>query len=229
MNQLATLARVAGVVAGLALTSSQAILIDDFNNYVNSSYIQTQNPAWSRFGAGTTDGISSIAGGVGGTRGAAYSANFANGFGSVKYTFSSLQNYTSTFVLTLDLAIPLSLAGTQVQAVIYDGNLSDQTIYQTTAQSLTNATYITYTFEFTPATVTRTQGAASLADVLANVGAIGFRFSNTNGTGSATINFDNLNVVPEPSTVATLGLAGVIVGLYRLRCRQRGCNVANIH
>lgn len=218
----------AGVVAGLALTSGQAVLIDDFNNYVNTSYIQPgQNPAWSRFGAGTTDGISSIAGGVDGTRGAAYSVNFGLGTGSVKYTFSTLQNFTSTTVLTLDLEIPLSLTGTQVQAVIYDGG-SSQTIYQTTVQSLTNATYITYTFDFTAANVSRAQGSASLADVLANVSAIGFRFSNTNGAGSATINFDNLNVVPEPTTTAALGLAGVIVGLYRLRCRQRGQNAANI-
>lgn len=219
MNQLATLARVAGVVAGFALTNSQAVLIDDFNSYVNTSYIQQQNTAWSRFGLATTDGISSIAGGVGGTRGAAYSANFSNGAGSVKYTFATLQDFTATTVLSLDLQIPLSLAGTQVQAVIYDG--SGETVYQTTAQSLTNPTYITYTFDFTAANVTRAQGTASLADVLANVGAIGFRISNTNGTGSATITFDNLTVVPEPSTVAALGLAGVVLGIYRIRSRQR--------
>lgn len=209
-------------MAGFALTNSQAILIDDFNSYVNTSYIQQQNTAWSRFGGATTDGISSIAGGVGGTRGAAYSVNFANGTGSVKYTFSTLQNYTATTVLTLDLQIPLSLAGTQVQAVIYDGVAgSSQTIYQTTAQSFTNATYITYTFDFTTANTTRAQGAASLADVLTNVSAIGFRFSNTNGTGSASVQFDNLYVVPEPSTVAALGLAGVVFGIYRIRSRQR--------
>ncbi len=205
----------------MTLTSSQAVLIDDFNNYLNTTYIQAQNSAWSRFGAATTDGISSIAGGADGTRGAAYSVNFTgNVTGSVKYTFATPQNFTTTYTVTLDMDVPLSLSGTLVQAVLYDA-ADSQSIFQTTAQSLTNASYLTYTFDFTTANTTRTQGTATLAEALTNVSAIGLRFSNSNGTGSASINFDNLSVVPEPTTTATLALAGVGFGFYALRNRQR--------
>ena len=201
----------------MALTSSQAVLIDDFNSYVSGSYIQTQNPNWSRFGAATTDGIYSIAGGVNGTRGASYSVNFANNaVGSVRYTFATAQDFTATPTVSLDLSIPLSLVGTQVQAVLYSGT----TVYQTTALSFTNASYQTYTFDLIQSNVTRTEGTASLADSLANVTGIALRFSNTNGTGTASINFDNLSVVPEPSTTTALALAAAGFGLYAFRGRR---------
>lgn len=46
-------------------------------------------------------------------------------------------------------------------------------------------------------------------------------FFGSSAPGSQTANGDNLNLVPEPSTYALLGLAGLAFGVYAVRRRRR--------
>jgi len=199
------------------------VLVDDFNSYNSSSLIQAQNTAWSRFGAATSDGINSIAGGVGGTRGAAYSAAWTAGtVGDVRYTFGTVQDLSLLTNVTLDLNVGTVLAGTTVSVQLRSGG----TYYQsTTGLSLTNTSYSTFSFDTSSAALTRVSGSGSYASTLSAVDSIVFVFNNTGGTGSQQIRFDNFDLVtsavPEPGSAALLGLAGVAAAGLHLKRRRR--------
>ncbi|AHF94722.1 hypothetical protein OPIT5_23965 [Opitutaceae bacterium TAV5] len=213
---------------------AQVVVIDNFDEYNNATYIQAQNTAWSRSGAATADGIYSIAGGQTG-RGASYSANWGGGnLGRVRYTFASAQSYESGTVFTVDLAVTVSSGGTApaadtlVSAQIANGDPNDAatSIWVTAGQALTSGSYTTFSFLFDGATTSSVQGTASLADVLSSVTSITLQFANNSGAGRQTITFDNLAVtpgsgptIPEASTTALLlaGIAGTMTA-----CRMGG-------
>lgn len=225
MNYRFTLPLLAALLGLSVSTASSAVLLaDNFNEYNNLSLIGNASPIqsnpggasgiagnWTRFGAATTGGIDSIAGGVGGTRGASYSAGWASGTaGFTRYTFASIQDLSLMEEVTLDLNVSTSLAGTTVAVQIRSGS----TYYQsTTPLALTNTSFSTFTFDTTSAALTRVAGTGSYADTMASVDAIVFVFSNPGGTGSQAIRFDNFNLltVPEPTAAAGLGLAGLIL------------------
>ncbi len=226
-----------GVVLGFISVSSQAavVLVDNFNEYTNASYIGTNatvqfNPGgasgiaggWVRYGNATLDGIYSIAGGASG-RGGSYSAGWSPTAttGSIQYNFSSVQNLSNLDDITLDINVNSVVLGTTVALQIRSGSTYFQT---TTPLSLVNTAYNTFTFDAASSALTRVAGAASYESVLGSVDALVFVFANTGGTGTQSIRFDNLNLVtaavPEPSTVAALGLAGLLLGGRLLRRRN---------
>lgn len=206
--------------AGIA--QGAVIVVDDFNSYNSSSYIQVQNPLWSRFGAATSDGITSITAGVGGTRGASYSTAWTAGnTGDVRYTFSATQNLSTMTDVTLDLNVATLVAGTTVSLQLRSG----ATFFQsTTPLSLTNTTYSTFDFSTLSASLTRVAGTGSYASTMSAIDSIVFVFTNTGGTGSQAIRFDNFDLVtsvPEPGSIALMGLAGAMFTGYYVRRRRR--------
>lgn len=212
--------------ATVGLAHSAVVVVDDFNSYVLTSgttnYLQAQNPQWARSGLATTDGISIIAGGVGGTKGASYSVAWTSSAttGTVRYTFSATQNLSTLTDVTLDLNVSTLVAGTTVALQLRSGS----TIFQTTAPlSLTNTTFSNFDFSTASSSLTRIQGSANYATMLGAVDTIAFIYGNTGGTGSQAIRFDNFDLVtsvPEPGTTALLGLSGALV-LWQIRRRRR--------
>lgn len=202
----------------------RAEVLDNFNSYVSGSYIQAQNAAWSRFGAATTDGIYSIAGGAEG-RGASYSVGWAAGNqGFVRYAFGAAQSFTEGASLSVDLSVSAALPDTTVVAQVTGG--SGTTWAMTAAVSLTNTGYVTYNFILEGAGMTRIEGSDSLSVVMANLQSVTLQFRNVSGVGSQAIQFDNLvlspaSSIPEPSSVA-LALAGVAGAAAFLTRRRRG-------
>jgi len=215
-----------GVLLGVSAHISPAavVLADNFNEYTNATLIGNASPiqsnpggefgiagSWTRFGAATTGGIDSIAGGVGGTRGASYSAGWASGTtGFTRYTFTSVQDLSLLEEITLDLNVNTALAGTTVAVQIRSGATYFQSI---TPLALTNTAFSTFAFDTTSAALSRVAGTGTYADTLAAVDAVVFIFSNAGGSGSQAIRFDNFNLVtvPEPSAAVALGLAGMLL------------------
>lgn len=230
MNQLKLLLLAAGI-AFLGFTSplvhGTPMVIDNFDQYASGTYLQNlPNARWSRFGNATADGIYSIAGGVGGTRGASYLVNFSPSSavnGSVRHTFSTSQSFTQPIIFSLDLAVSVIRPGTTVFAQI-SSSAGTPTIFETlVGQSLTNTGFQTFTFSFDPESVRHIQGGQSLEAVLADLKSVTFRFNNTVDSGSQSILFDNLTVVasiPEPSLAwfALLG-SSLIFGVAIARRR----------
>ncbi len=217
MNQLKRLLLAAGVsVLGFSSSIAQGatIVIDDFNNYSNSTLLQNlPGTNWSRFGNATADGIYSIAGGVGGTRGANYLVNYNTTTavnGSVRYTYATPQSFEGNITFSLDIAVNTVRPGTKVFAQIASSDATP-TIFETlVGQSLSSTSYQTFTFSFSAENIKSIQGSKTLDQVVADLKSITFRFNNTLDTGSQTISFDNLIVttaIPEPS-LAWLSLIG---------------------
>lgn len=226
MNYLCCLLTVTALSASFAKAS---LLIDDFNAYTNASYIQVQNPAWSRFGNATSDGIYSIAGGVDGTRGASYIVNWGAGSnGYVRYTFATAQDFSLMNAFTLDLSTNSVVAGTLAYLQInYTQTIGETTIvntYETTmGLSLASTQYENFVFNFTPDSVTRREGMADFATVMANVTSFTFRYNNSTGAGNQQIRFDNFYAVPEPRALGLLFAASVLILSHGLRRRTGVC------
>ncbi|MES2308016.1 MAG: hypothetical protein V4507_04075 [Verrucomicrobiota bacterium] len=201
------------------LSAHAQILIDDFNSYTNGGSIGTTASSlpWSRSGVITTSGITGTSDSNGGIA-AAYNVNFALGAagtaGTIKYTFGTTQDLTLNNDIKMDFKVSSSLPDTIVVAQISNG----VTTYQTTlSQSLTNTTYSTYSFIFDTTTTTKTAGTDSLSTVLAGTQSVYFRFSNSSGTGSQSIRFDNFiaTAIPEPRNVG-LSLCAAMLLLFAI-------------
>jgi len=236
MNQLKRLLLAAGAtVLGFSSPMAQGstIIVDNFNSYSNSTLLQNMpGTNWSRFGNATADGIYSIAGGVGGTRGASYLVSYnattaVNG--SVRYTYATPQSFEGPITFSLDIAVNTVRPGTQVFAQIASSDATP-TIFETlVGQSITNTTYQTFTFSFSPENIKSLQGSKTLDQVIHDLKSITFRFNNTTDIGSQSINFDNLTVtsIPEPS-IAWLSLLGGGLAIGAMLRKRRSCVRASI-
>ncbi len=167
-------------------------MVDDFDKYASGSYIQEQNPAWSRYGKATVDGIDSIEAGSK-NRGASYVATWTpeNTVGAVKYTFPAPQDMTKTPVLNIELAVtPSTIMGTTVSALV----ANKTTKYRVSLpQTLSSDSYTLFSFPFND-TAEILEGKDTLQTVLAAPTSVTITFSNTSGKGTQTIHFDNLTL-----------------------------------
>lgn len=205
MKQLAFMLATGLALAGFAVGSSRAevVVIDDFDQYANTSYVQEQKwSLWRRFGAATTDGIYSIAGGASG-RGANYGVSWAQGnAGYVRYTFPSPKGFEVGTVFAMDISVTVSLPGTQVFLLVSNGDsaAASTTTYRTRIGELVNHTdYRTFSFSITEDTVRRVSGTASLPDVLKSLSSVTLMFTNADGSGAQSIQFDNFTVSAGPA------------------------------
>ena len=110
-------------------------------------------------------------------------------------------------------------SNTLVEAVVEETNSAD-TIYQTlfaNAEVLTNTSYRTFSFALNSTAMGLANGSGPLD--LTQVKDVRFRFVNGDGSGVQAVYADNLEVVPEPSTIALLGL-GLCAGLGLIRRRR---------
>lgn len=214
----------------LGAVQASADVIDNFDSYTNASYIHLQNAAWNKpTGLAYTDGIYSTANSQSG-RAASFSMTWtvANTVARVKYDFASPQAYSLGVVFTMDLKTSAAISGTNVFGVILD---STGTAWSTVGQAISNtASYTTYSFTFNTGTTTRTDGSASLVAALSDTRSFNLQLTNTGGTGSQQIFFDNFTVtnasaVPEPSTIAVL--MGAAAGLLCVGSKWRKKRLAN--
>ncbi len=213
---------------------AEVLLVDDFNAYNNVTLIGNNLPiqsnpggasgiagSWTRFGNATADGIYSIAGGIGGTRGASYSTDWSKGAnGYIHYTFASTHDFSLLDEISLNLYVGTVVAGTTVSVQIRSGS----TYYQTAAPlSLVNTAYSTFSFDASATGLTRVAGTASYEDVVGAVSSIVFVFSNSGGSGTQAIRFDQFEIttIPEPGTFGIFAMGGAsLVGLRFLRRRR---------
>lgn len=189
------------LAAGVAaLLQAEPVVIDDFNQYSASGYVQTQMwSLWRRFGEATTDGIYSIAKGAEG-RGAHYAVNWQVGkAGFLRYSFPSAKSFPVGTIFSMDMSVTTSLPGTRVFLLLADGdpNSPSTTTYRTQeGQSLVAMDYETFGFEVTEASVRRMSGRATLKDVLGALASVTFIFTNNADLESQGIHFDNLGFTP---------------------------------
>ncbi len=228
MNQLRHLLPLA-IIASACLTPKAlagSLLIDDFESYSSGSYIQTQgDKLWSRFGTAIADGIYSVADGSDDGRAARVMANYNPG-GTVvnaytRYTFATAVDYSDYSGFSLEIKVNTPLQGTQIYAQISsDGGTP--TVFETlTPIEFIGTDYATYTFTFTDETVRTIQGSLTVAEVMADLKSVVFRFHNGTTTGSQAFTFDGFAAIPEPGTVALLAFSGAGAAFFMIRRRYR--------
>lgn len=188
-----------GLAAGFpGFAQAEPVVVDDFNQYSDASYVQTQMwSLWRRFGEATTDGIYSIAGGAEG-RGGRYAVSWTLGkAGYLRYTFPAVKSFPVGTTFAMDMAVTAPLPNTQVFLLVADGDptLPTTTTYRTQeGQPLTDLDYRTHGFELTEMSVRRMSGRASLREVLGRLASVTFIFSNATDAGTQGILIDNFQV-----------------------------------
>lgn len=145
-----------------------------------------------------------------------------------------LGNYTSAGVTGISLAANVSTGSSPVSMrIAFDGpggwfSSSPVSVgggWNTYSFSLTQAGFTHIAAGGGTGTFADTMAAVTRFEVLAGAGAVGYRSSGDivqAGASTNTILIDNIAAVPEPAavTLAAVGLAAVIGGLVRRRCRS---------
>lgn len=184
------------MAAGLPLGSAKAGILDSFDEYNSTTYIQGSNTLataqqgtngrFLRFGTAVSDGLysSAAAGNGGGTgnRGAVANATFSTTTNPVQNQYGAQLNFTNSS----GTATPFSLSTTGSCTITLDIKVASATLtpnlstyiqvqdaagqqYQAAAVAVgTTTTYTTFSFNFSSATVTNTVNV-SASDSLANV------------------------------------------------------------
>lgn len=221
---------VAIVLLGLGVASQAQLVLDNFQEYTNNQLLanatadDVSGSPWGRFGAATDDNPVAKAG-VGESGGIAmdYVLGYSAGNNGNLLYYPTTPNLSAYTALDMDLCVS-NISGTftsntLVEAVVEETNSAD-TIYQTlfaNAEVLTNTSYRTFSFALNSTAMGLANGSGPLD--LTQVKDVRFRFVNGDGSGVQAVYADNLEVVPEPSTIALLGL-GLCAGLGLIRRRR---------
>lgn len=228
MNQLKRflLAGVATLGLFSPLANGATIVLDDFNNYVATSMINQQTTSWTRFGVAFSDGIYSIAGGVGGTRGASVIMQFSptTTNGSMRYVYASPASYEQGVTFSFDLAVNTLSPSTRVTLQVSDSTNSN--IYEfTSTHSVASTSFENHSFTIDANTMRRVGGTGSLDAVLQDLKNVTIRFTNTGEDVKQNFSIDNFtvtyNAIPEPTAAFLVPAAGGLFLALRLRSRTR--------
>jgi hypothetical protein len=109
----------------------------------------------------------------------------------------------------------------EMRLVFFDSALSTQWVSNASAVLNAGSGWQHFTFSLGSAAFTQTEGATSYTDTLTNANRMMFRHdpgapSNGGTAVVATLGIDNVHAVPEPATLAVLGL-GLLAALKRRR------------
>ena len=217
------------VLLGLSVASQAQLVFDNFEEYTNNQILAstTSNAVagspWGRFGAAVADNpLAKTNTGVGASTAMRFDLAYSGGNNAtVLYYFSpsdSPTNLSSESAITVALEVSVPLVSNTIVEVAEEQ--TNGAIYQTTsafAPVLTNTAFETFTFALSAADMAN-QGSAGAFD-LTQVKDLRIRFQNVTGGGSQTVYVDNLEAVPEPSTLALIGF-GLGIGTFVIRRRR---------
>jgi len=139
-----------------------------------------------------------------------------SGYGAVvRRTLSTPMDLTGT-TLSVDLQSDYSFSGGMTALYLLDG---DGTTYISETADYYTPTSSFSTFSQNVSDITLEAVAGSTAGLdLTNITAVGFQFVDTSDTTTERIYADNLQVIPEPSTMVLMGAA--LGALYLSRRRK---------
>ena len=225
---IAVLAAIAGMAALSGAASATTITVDNFEEYAANQDIATayNSSPWERFGKVEDDFYAKPGAAMDGALGAQIPVDPTgfNGASILKNLggATDLSGYGSASVLSESLDAPNGVSSAQISLSITDGN----TTYQSDTPDLLTTTATSYNFLIDGADlmdVDDEAGPETLATVLANATAIGFRITSPQGvTALETVAFDDFTLstpaaVPEPATASLLLVGAVATGMRRRR------------
>lgn len=206
------------------LNDNPPYVVDDFERYTNNQVLadSASSTPWMRFGTAvagnliaTTDPSRVIDGDVSAT----IALNWSEGnTASIRRNFETPVDLSDYLTVTVDIRSLNTETDTTVRLSIGDGT----TTFTTALANALSLTGQTQQLEFVLSSdeMIRTSGSGSFAQVLANVRSLGFRFDNSSGQGTETINLDNVKWathMPEPAASGLMTVLGPVALMHRRR------------
>jgi len=195
--------------------TAQAVMWDDFESYpyaaaLTQGYDAGPNSPWGRFGAATADNMICDFVGVDSSKGGDYPVVWTavGNNGNLVYHFPTVTNLSGPagfrVQVRIDQATPVP---TKVVGVFEEANGNIWGTIPALKPVLTNDTFQTFTFHFTPAETELLVGSAANAFSLADVLNIRIRFENAGAYGTNHIYIDNFESLPAAPVITGISVS----------------------
>jgi hypothetical protein len=205
---------VAGLLGQLCL-SAQAVMWDDFESYpygiaLTQGYTPGPNSPWGRFGAATADNMICDFVGVDSSKGGDYPVVWTpvGNNGNLVYHFPTGTNLSVPAGFRVQLRIDQTTpVPTKVVGVFQEANLNIWGTIPALKPLLTNDTFQTFAFRFTPSEMELLDGTSPDPFSLTNVINIRIRFENAGAYGTNHIYIDNFESLPAAPVITGIGVS----------------------